>query len=79
MKVSYPSVVVGRRPVLPEGMTPQERKAAGDFDAMVTLLMFLERHGSHSGWRYDPGSDCIACDCGALAFEVGDPVTGAPA
>jgi hypothetical protein len=75
MKMAWPVLVVAwksegsRLPVAPE-----DARRAEDWAAVGDLIVWEDGHGFCGGWSYDPATQAMTCACGAVLFEVGDPV-----
>lgn len=70
MKVDYPAIVAVRAPEIPEGATDEERAAIEDREAVAALSLFLKGHGACGGWRPDPETEGIRCDCGTVVYPL---------
>lgn len=69
-KVDYPRIIAVRAPLIPEGATDEEREETEDQEAVAALSIFVSGHGGHGGWSYDPATEGIACQCGALVYPL---------
>jgi hypothetical protein len=75
MKVAYPAIVVAWKSVgsrLPAAEEDEGR--AKDWHDVGDLLAYMDGHGTHGGWSFDPSSQVMTCACGSPMYEVGDPV-----
>ena len=49
---------------------------AEDWSAVGTFLVWMAGHSGHGGWKFDPKTQRLTCDCGEALFEVAPVASG---
>lgn len=75
MKVAYPAIVVAWKSVGSRPLASQEdEQLAADWASVGDLLAYIDGHGTHGGWSFDPDTQVMTCACSIPMYELGDPV-----